>query len=464
MLSCDSFAIPKWDSAFGQNILVKNSDRPLGEAQPLVWIPGATHKEGETVSCTHLTIPQARETYGVLGFKPYWIWGFEMGINQWGVVIGNEAQGSRDCGETQEGLLGMDMLRLGLERGKSAYEAMHVIIAMLEEYGQNANASQLFDRRYENSFLLMDSREIWLLETIGRRWAAKRVKKPLGISNCYAIREDAEEMAADLETYSREKGWTAPEEPFDFAKACTKEALRQMQSVPRFRRLNKLLGEAYGGKPDFTYCKKICRDHFEGEILEPRFGAGCGTFVTICMHAGAWDRAQTAASLMVSSHEELGIVGRAAFSIPCCSAYMPIYWSEFIPEPIQTGGERYAESSLWWTLERLSMLVSIDYERFSGRVRETFDRLEADFEREALENEPIAIGYLRAGEKMKAFKVLNSQMERHCARIMETARRLSGEIVSAFGEETGIRGVRGEFLEEYGKRVGMPLLKEGPRD
>ena len=110
------------------------------------------------------------------------------------------------------------------------------------------------------------------------------------------------------------------------------------------------------------------------------------------------------------------------------------------------------------------MLVSIDYERFSGRVRETFDRLEADFEREALENEPIAIGYLRAGEKMKAFKVLNSQMERHCARIMETARRLSGEIVSAFGEETGIRGVRGEFLEEYGKRVGMPLLKEGPRE
>ncbi len=464
MLSCDSFAIPKWDSAFGQNILVKNSDRPLGEAQPLVWIPGASHKDGETLSCTHLTIPQARETYGVLGFKPYWIWGFEMGINQWGVVIGNEAQGSRDCGETQEGLLGMDMLRLGLERGKSAHEAMHVIIAMLEEYGQNANASQLFDRRYENSFLLMDSREIWLLETTGRRWAAKRVKKPLGISNCYAIREDAEEMAADLETYSREKGWTAPGESFDFAKACTKEALRQMQSVPRFRRLNKLLEEAPGGKPDFTYCKKICRDHFEGEILEPRFGAGCGTFVTICMHAGAWDRAQTAASLMVSCHEELGIVGRAAFSIPCCSAYMPIYWSEFIPEPIQTGGERYAESSLWWTMERLSMLVSIDYERFSGRVRETFDSLEEDFEREALENESIATGYLRTGEKEKAFKVLNSQMERHCARIMETAHRLSGEIVSAFGEETGIRGVRGEFLEEYSKRVGMPLLKEGPRE
>lgn len=461
MLSCDSFAVPMWDSAFGQNILVKNSDRPLGEAQPLVWIPGAVHKEGETLTCTHLSIPQARETYGVLGFKPYWIWGFEMGMNQWGVVIGNEAQGSRDCGETQEGLLGMDMLRLGLERGKSAHEAMHVIIAMLEEYGQNANASQLFDRRYENSFLLMDAREIWLLETAGRRWAAKRVRKPFGISNCYAIREDAEEMTSDLEIFSRKNGWTAPGEPFDFAKAYTKEASRQMQSVPRFRRLNKLLGEAPGGKTDFTYCRKICRDHFEGELLEPRFGAGCGTFVTICMHAGAWDRAQTAASLMATYHEELGIVGRAAFSIPCCSAYMPIYWSEFVPEPMQTGGERYEEGSLWWTLERLSMLVSIDHERFSGSVRAAFDSLEADFEREALENEAIATGYLRAGERENAYKILNGQMERHCARIMETARGLSQKIVAAFPGETKIQGARGEFLEGYGKRVGMPLLEEG---
>lgn len=30
----------------------------------------------------------------------------------------------------------MDMLRLGLERGKTAYEAMHVILELLGKYGQ----------------------------------------------------------------------------------------------------------------------------------------------------------------------------------------------------------------------------------------------------------------------------------------------------------------------------------------
>lgn len=458
MLSCDSFAIPKLHAALQQNVLVKNSDRPLGEAQPLVWIPGGRHKEGEMLSCTHLTIPQAEETYGVLGFQPYWIWGFEMGINQWGVVIGNEAQGSKAPGETEEGLLGMDMLRLGLERGKSAREAMHVIIAMLERYGQNANASQLFDRRYENSFLLMDAGEIWLLETAGRRFAAKRVDSPIGISNCYAIREDYEEASGDLETYAKAQGWVNEGERLDFAKAYTVEALRQMQSVPRFRRLNRLLGDAPGGKVDFTYCKRICRDHFEGEIVEPRFGAGCGTFATICMHAGDWDRAQTAASLMASYDGELGIVGRAAFSLPCCSAYMPVYFSGYLPASMQTGGQYYEESSMWWTMERLAMLVSIDYQRFSGRVRGTFDVLEEEFEKEAMENERVAAGHLKAGKTGEAYGILNRQMDGQCARIMETARMLSGEIAHTFAGQKEITGMRREFLKSYGERVRMPLL------
>ena len=41
----------------------------------------------------------------------------------------------------------MDLLRLGLERGATAREAMEVITALLEEYGQNANASRLYDKR-----------------------------------------------------------------------------------------------------------------------------------------------------------------------------------------------------------------------------------------------------------------------------------------------------------------------------
>jgi len=36
----------------------------------------------------------------------------------------------------ENGLLGMDLLRLGLERGKTAQEAVNVITSLLEEHGQ----------------------------------------------------------------------------------------------------------------------------------------------------------------------------------------------------------------------------------------------------------------------------------------------------------------------------------------
>ena len=95
MLSCDTFALGKDYFTGHQTFLCKNSDRPLGEAQPLLFAAAADHAPGETLRCTHLTLPQAEHTYAVLGSKPYWIWGFEMGANEKGLFIGNEAQGSR---------------------------------------------------------------------------------------------------------------------------------------------------------------------------------------------------------------------------------------------------------------------------------------------------------------------------------------------------------------------------------
>lgn len=66
MLSCDTIALGRKTYAGGENLFAKNSDRPLGEAQPLVYIPGRSYPAGEQLRCTHLTIPQAEHTYSVL--------------------------------------------------------------------------------------------------------------------------------------------------------------------------------------------------------------------------------------------------------------------------------------------------------------------------------------------------------------------------------------------------------------
>ena len=66
-----------------------------------------------------------------------WMWGVEMGANEHGVVIGNEAVWTREpCDGRNKALLGMDLVRLGLERGNTAREALDVITTLLEEHGQ----------------------------------------------------------------------------------------------------------------------------------------------------------------------------------------------------------------------------------------------------------------------------------------------------------------------------------------
>ena len=180
IFSCDTFVALGNSTKSGHTIFAKNSDRPVTEAQPLVIYPAADHDIGTQVQCTYISIPQVKHTYRVLGSKPFWIWGFEHGMNECGVAIGNEAVWAREPEELENGLLGMDLLRLALERGSTAREALHVITDLLETYGQGGNAAQGMEHRYHNSFLIADSKEAWVLETCSRRWVARKVKDVAG--------------------------------------------------------------------------------------------------------------------------------------------------------------------------------------------------------------------------------------------------------------------------------------------
>ena len=63
--------------------------------------------------CTYIEIPQVEKTHAVILSKPAWMWGAEMGSNEQGVCIGNEAVWTKLNGDDDavERLLGMDLLR-----------------------------------------------------------------------------------------------------------------------------------------------------------------------------------------------------------------------------------------------------------------------------------------------------------------------------------------------------------------
>lgn len=456
MLSCDTFVLPADTTLSGGIVMAKNSDRPLGEAQALAWTDGAEHARGETVECTYISVPQAERTYGVLGFKPYWMWGFEMGVNEKGVMIGNEAQSSKAAESGEENaLLGMDLLRLGLERGAAAREAMDAIKALLEKYGQNANASRLADKRYENSFLIADRQEIWLLETAGRMWAAKRIGEPYAISNCYTI-EKPDESSEALEKQARGKGWLAPDERFSFAKAYTAPGARQTSAVPRIRRLRALLGDAEDPF-DAVTVKSILRDHFEGTLLEPRFGVSSGTFPSVCMHAITPDASQTAASMICRWAENIGPVMRCAYSLPCTSVYVPAYCTGHLPPLMSASGGKFDEDSLWWLFERLAVTVSADYEKYAPFVRVGAASLDEEIETQAARAERAAARAERAGRPEEAKAALDEAMEQSARRAAEFAVKNFEQIRTAIRKRGGISGVRKEFIEDYCARVGMEV-------
>ena len=220
--ACDTWVATRDATADHSVILCKNSDRPPMEAQPLVQFPHQMHAPGERVKCTYIEIPQVAETYENIGSKIWWAFGYEQGINEYGVAIGNEAVFSKEPLQWGDGLLGMDLLRLGLERGKTAYEAMHVMIDLLEKYGQSGDcehAGEWGKANYHNSYILADPQEAWVLETAGRYWAAKRTKNGVySISNIYSIERDWDEAHPKLVEHAIQMGWSKSAKDFNFAR------------------------------------------------------------------------------------------------------------------------------------------------------------------------------------------------------------------------------------------------------
>jgi secernin len=122
---CDTLVALKNSTSDGSVILAKNSDRKPNEGHGLLFFPRLKHDPSkEKVKCTYVEIPQVEETFAVVLSAPHWMFGCEMGANEYGVAMGNEAVFTKEP-ERETGLLGMDMMRIALERSKNATEALN---------------------------------------------------------------------------------------------------------------------------------------------------------------------------------------------------------------------------------------------------------------------------------------------------------------------------------------------------
>nr|XP_002712343.1 secernin-3 isoform X2 [Oryctolagus cuniculus] len=270
--SCDTFvALPP--ATVGNRIIFgKNSDRLCDEVQEVIYFPSAVHNLGEHLKCTYIEIDQVPETYAVVLSRPAWLWGAEMGANEHGVCIGNEAVWGREAVCDEEALLGMDLVRLGLERADTAEKALNVIVDLLEKYGQGGNCTEgTMEFSYHNSFLIADRTEAWILETAGRYWAAEKVQGVRNISNQLSITTKINREHPDMKNYAKQKSWWDGKKEFDFAAVYSYlDTAKMMTSSNRYCEGYKLLNK-HKGNITFETMMEILRDKPSGINMEGEF-------------------------------------------------------------------------------------------------------------------------------------------------------------------------------------------------
>jgi secernin len=361
----------------GAVIFAKNSDRYPDEAHELVLVPRARHAAGSGVRCTHVEIPQVAETNAVLLARPFWIWGAEMGANEHGVVIGNEAVHTRMPLEKGPGLIGMDFIRLGLERANTARGALDVITNLLAIHGQGGNCRHRGVGYYHNSFLIADPREAWVLETAGRHWAAEQVRDVRSISNALTIGRTWDLASDGLVDEAVERDWCADREQFDFARSYANPLVDCRSGVTRQHRSSEILA-AERGRITAATAMALLRDHGVDATWAPDAE---GQDPTICRHA-AFEPirgGQSVGSMVSHLTPDASLHWLTGTSSPCTSVFKPVWLDAGLPHLGPAPTAKSDDQSLWWRHEAFHRAAVRDFAALRERIWPERDALERRF-------------------------------------------------------------------------------------
>lgn len=167
--ACTNFIVGKKASADGSIICTYNADS-YGSFDGLCHYPAGKHAKGTMRDIVDWEskkfigrIAEAPETYNVIG-----------NINEYQVTIGETTYGGRsEMVDPKGGIDYGSLIYLGLQRSKTAREAIKVMTTLVETYGYCSEGE---------TFTICDPNEAWIMEMMGKGpgskgvvWVAQRI-------------------------------------------------------------------------------------------------------------------------------------------------------------------------------------------------------------------------------------------------------------------------------------------------
>ena len=430
--ACTNFLITPGASTDGSSLITYSADSHTLYGE-LRFIPAADHLPGDMQDIYEGDtgkflgrIRQIPHTYTVLG-----------DMNEHQVAIGETTFTGRT--ELQDPTAVIDygsLMLLGLQRGRTARQAIEVMGALVAEYGYYSTGE---------TFSVSDPSEVWIMEIIGKGpgntgavWVARRI--PDGYVSAHANQSRIRQFplndpknclyAKDVISFARKKGWfQGRDEDFSFADTyapATFGALRFCEGRVwcMYHRVAPSLGIPIdyakgvdGARPMPLWIKpdrklsvhdvmELMRDHFEGTEFDLSKGIGAGPYAlpyrwrpltwevdgVKYLNERAVSSQQTGYSYVAQSRagvpDSIGGVLWFGVDDTFSTVYIPIYCGIRRAPPSFAAGvatlQRFSWDSAFWVF---NFVANFSYLRYSDMIQNVQKEQRA-FEGEFLARQP----------------------------------------------------------------------------
>ncbi|GAB4342882.1 MAG: acyl-CoA--6-aminopenicillanic acid acyltransferase [Flammeovirgaceae bacterium] len=377
---CDMFIATPDFTKNGTLIFGKNSDREPNEAQGIIRIP-AIDREDKEVECTYKTIAQVAHTHEVLLSRPFKKWGAEMGMNEFGLVIGISSVDSKlKPSMKNEGLIAMDLVRLALERCSNSRTALDYIIELIQTHGQEGCSG------YENlklfhyhSFMIADFNQSWILETAGKHWVAKKISGFYSIANAYTIGEEFDLHSEGITDFAFKNKWIKKGKNFNFKDAFGDEkAAKKSKSIFRTNTMNNFGNDKRKSFVVADAIQLLSMSH----IPDKSFNPSKSSRKSIAQYATSSSNWRQTNNSMVAevSPKNIHTCWFTGTSSPKTSLFKPFFIKgSNIFEGLFKEPGMLIDDSLWWQAEAFHREVFVNYKRCLERFGNERNMLQQKF-------------------------------------------------------------------------------------